>query len=152
MRKFNTSHEDWIKTNVSYAPLTGNLFWLLRARGRRVNKPLGCVDSKGYIKVQFNYVADYAHRVGWFLYYGVWPQNEIDHINGRPSDNRIVNLRDVTTSVNQLNRGLMRTNTTGIQGASWSLSGRYKVTKCGRHLGTFDTAVEAIRAYDNEKI
>src|SRR3546814_6128350 len=30
-----------------------------------------------------------AHRVAWAIHYGEWPNGQIDHINGDPSDNRI---------------------------------------------------------------
>jgi hypothetical protein len=45
-----------------------------------------------------------AHRLVWFYHYGVWPDNLIDHINGIKTDNRIVNLRDVSNRVNGQNR------------------------------------------------
>ena len=52
------------------------------------------IDGKQYL----------AHRLGWLYVTGKWPQNQIDHINGRRSDNRFSNLRDVTCSVNGQNQ------------------------------------------------
>ncbi|XUG57626.1 HNH endonuclease [Bordetella pertussis] len=36
--------------------------------------------------------------------YGAWPTQNIDHVNGDRSDNRIANLRDVPQAVNMQNR------------------------------------------------
>jgi hypothetical protein len=60
-----------------------------------------------------------AHRVLWALHYGTWPVGELDHINGDPADNRIVNLREVTRKVNARNTKRMSTNTSGIAGINW---------------------------------
>lgn len=148
MRVIDT-HAEYIKKHVRYDPVTGELFWKIPARGRRVGKPMGCIDSKGYVKIQINNVADYAHRVAWLLHYGHWPKDMLDHKNRRPSDNRIDNLRESDNAQNQLNRGLPVNNTTGVKGVSITLSGKYKVTKCGKHLGTFDTKENARQAYEN---
>jgi hypothetical protein len=52
------------------------------------------------------------------LHHGYLPK-EIDHINGDRSDNRIDNLRAVTRSENQCNRGVLANNTSGYPGVSW---------------------------------
>jgi len=45
--------------------------------------------------------------------------NEIDHINGNRNDNRIANLRLVTSSQNSFNMRLSIRNTSGIKGVHW---------------------------------
>lgn len=40
---------------------------------------------------------------------------EVDHINRNKHDNRVENLRWVTKSENQINRGLQKNNTTGFK-------------------------------------
>lgn len=89
-----------------------------------------------------------AHRLAWLYVYGEWPKGEIDHINGDSTDNRIVNLRDVTTAQNSLNRGLRRNNTSGIKGVSWSKKSQkwlvhIAVNKQLLHVGLFDTIEDA---------
>lgn len=63
------------------------------------------VESKGgYLCGRFRDKIFKAHRVAWLLHYGKWPDNTIDHKNRITSDNRIINLRDVTQAENNMNR------------------------------------------------
>lgn len=63
----------------------------------------GCRRKKdGYILVGVDNRLYLAHRLIWMMVYGEWP-NVIDHKNGDPSDNRLVNLRNVNQSENILN-------------------------------------------------
>ncbi len=56
-----------------------------------------CLDNKSYG----------AHRLAWLYRYGDIPKGlQIDHINGKRHDNRIVNLRAVTPQENLQNRGV----------------------------------------------
>ena len=59
------------------------------------------------------------HRLAWLWAYGKWPENEIDHINGDPTDNRLVNLRDVSRTLNQRNQRKAKNNTSGVIGVCW---------------------------------
>lgn len=61
-----------------------------------------------------------AHRVAWAIFYGEWPQGEIDHVNCDGYDNRISNLRIATSSENKQNQRLKVTNTSGFKGVSWA--------------------------------
>ncbi len=98
---------------VSYDPKTGLLFWKKTIDGRGANKVkvgdiVGCKNSKGYLQFCFKGRRLKNHRVAWFLHYGYWPINEIDHINGIKDDNRIDNLRDVDGSLNCKNKKVHR--------------------------------------------
>lgn len=93
----------------------------------------------------------YAHRIVWAMHTGMWPENEIDHINGDPADNRIENLRDVSHKQNLRNQGMPSNNTSGVVGvrfyrprskwtASIGVDGKFI------HLGYYDTKDKAIAA------
>ena len=60
----------------------------------------------GYYTINVGGRAHGAHRVIWRIVHGSWPKYEIDHINGNPGDNRLVNLQDVTGQHNRMNTRL----------------------------------------------
>jgi len=75
--------------------------------------------------------------------YGYMPKY-IDHINGIPDDNRIVNLREVTQSQNQANNyKLLR----GVEKHGRKYRARIKVDGAKIELGSYDTVEEAHKAY-----
>ena len=83
---------------------------------------------------------------------GVWPVKEIDHINGNPSDNRWVNLREGTRGEQLQNQKLGKRNTSGLMGVSPDkLRGKWCacIQVGGRryHLGRFSASEAAHAAY-----
>lgn len=86
--------DDYIRTYFNYDYLTGKI-----TRSDRRNS-LGSIDHYGYLILKIKGIQYKAHRLAWFLYYGEWPINGIDHINGDKYDNRIKNLRCVSQQIN----------------------------------------------------
>ena len=143
-----------------YDKETGNLIRKNSTNKNRrpLNTPAGSKYADGYIVVcvpggrRFQ-----AHRLVWLWVYGVWPKFEIDHINGVRSDNRIENLRDVTSRVNSENRRKpYATNKCGILGATWiEARQRYHVAIRANgkdhFLGLFEEPDEAKNAYIEAK-
>ena len=76
----------------------------------------GCLDKDGYLIMKVKKRAFKAHRLAWFLFYGVFPTKEIDHINRDRKDNRISNLREVYREENVLNIPYNKNKETGIVG------------------------------------
>lgn len=73
----------------------------------------------------------------------------VDHINGKPYDNRRSNLRITTVNLNAKNKGLNRINTSGVSGVHQTSKGKWvaRIGVDGKriHLGTFDLKEDAIK-------
>lgn len=108
--------------------------------------------SNGYTVCGFGGKNYQVHRLAWLIHYGAWPVNNIDHINGIKTDNRIQNLRDVTQTENARNRdsykGAARIIGPILIGGSWHVSlPDYEET---RTLGPFADHHEAAAVYAKE--
>lgn len=75
---------------------------------------------------------------------------EIDHINGDPLDNRRANLRVCSLMQNRANRRVRRGSTgyIGVTKNGSRFASKASINGKNRYLGTFDTAEEAARARD----
>lgn len=111
--------------------------------------------ASAYRVVVYDGVFVTEHRLIWFLHYGYWP-GILDHINRNKRDNRIENLREVTSQQNACNRDSPKTSTYGVLGVSKNtgnnkLKKPYKaqIVRHGVHyyLGTYVTIEEAKEAY-----
>ena len=142
----------------SYDPVCGEIRWKNPAGTKVKSGDLaGWVNEHGRVVVRYQGKGIFGHRLAWLLHFGRWPELYLDHINGDPCDNRIENLREVTSRVNSQNmRKPSRRSTTGLLGVSRAWGGK-KFISCisdgGKsiHLGTFDTPAEAHAAYVNAK-
>lgn len=138
--------QEHLRSMFDYNEHTG-LFVRRKATPIRGHK-VGDVMPNGYLRIGVDRQRYLAHRLAWFYVFGVWPENEIDHIDGNKLNNRIANLRDATPSMNQHNKRLMANNTSGIQGVSWDAhNGKWAATiqafKRKYFLGRFNTLTEA---------
>lgn len=149
---------EFLRSALSYDPLTGDLRWLPRSDvPRRVNvrcigKIAGKLNKRGYRTVVIHGSGFLAHRIAWAITHGEWPSSDIDHIDGNPSNNSIANLRLATKSQNQINRPVQKNNSAGHKGVSWhSAARKWAATLVFRgkrtHLGVFSTREEAANAY-----
>jgi hypothetical protein len=139
---------------LHYDPETGVFTRRVQTSNRiRVGDVAGSINDKGYLNIRVDVRQRFAHRLAWLYVYGVWPQHQIDHINGVRDDNRIVNLRDVTKSINMQNqRHACSNNKSGLLGASWNKArscwqAQIKIGGMVKFLGRFESATEAHAAY-----
>lgn len=150
---------------ISYDPETGIFTWHerqredfplenFRVRWNRDNagKSAGWPMAHGYWCIDIRGERYPAHRLAWFLHYGYWPENDVDHINNKRQDNRIANLREATRSQNLQNASLRSNNTSGHKNVSYRKdTGRWTVRirkYKGSYLaiGDFETLEEAVIA------
>ena len=108
-------------------------------------------DGQGYIRLDILGRKMRAHRIAWAMFYGVWPENFIDHINGVRGDNRIANLRDIQKAENHKNAKRPANNTSGHVGVGWNKTlqkwvASITVNQKKRHLGVFDNIADAVAA------
>jgi hypothetical protein len=157
---------------LKYDPETGKLFWLPRTAemfsgagfyggaetkaktwnaryagteafaGEHPNGyKCGAVLGRGYL----------THRIIWLFEKGAWPKDQIDHINGDRTDNRIENLREVSNAENARNMSVSVRNKSGIAGVFWNAKRQKWVANIGKnsrtkHLGCFDDFDLAVQA------
>lgn len=137
-----------IKDRVVYSG--GELFWKYHGRGHSKGERVGSRDKRsGYWFARDSSGAKkYLHRLVWEMHFGPIDQaGQIDHINGVRSDNRIENLRVVSSELNMKNKRVTPKNSTGHRGVSALPSGKFlaRVWASGKaiRIGVFDTAEEA---------
>lgn len=139
---------------VSYDPETG-IFRHIAPRQRiTVGAQAGSPNSNGYLCLMLDGVLYKAHRLAWLMTYGAWPRLHIDHINGHKTDNRLVNLRDVSHQANMQNKQkpLSTNKSSGVPGVTIDTrSGRCvaRISIGGKmqHIGCFSNVEEAREAY-----
>lgn len=144
---------------------TGKLFWLPRTPDffqtknhcaawnarHAYDEAFTIRHTKGYLTGRVLGQKYRAHRVIWLLATGAWPVDQIDHINGVRTDNRLVNLREATPSDNMRNMCVPRHNTSGVIGVSWCEQdqrwrARMHLGAKSLHLGQFRDIEDAIAA------
>jgi hypothetical protein len=135
---------------LSYNTETGVFTWRVSTNNRiRVGQVAGVLHD-GYVRVAVAKHRHLAHVLAWLHHYGRWPADQIDHINGDPSDNRIANLRECSHAQNAQNRKRRIDNASGFKGVHGCRQGwRATLRRGGRlmHLGYFKTPEAAHDAY-----
>lgn len=143
-----------LKDILQYDRDSGVFTWLIAMKGTHKGSVAGSTNRvTGYLSVCIGDSRYYQHRLAWLYEHGGWPDGQIDHINGDKSDNRINNLRDVTSSENQQNKRAAASNSaSGYLGVIFNKQcGKWqaRITVVGKqyHIGLFDDPKDAYEAY-----
>ena len=155
---------------IHYEPDTGQLTWKARRpahfthckrdpawvcriwNAKYEGRPAFGRREHGYIAGRVFGTHVYAHQVAFAIMTGQWPEEQIDHVNGRRSDNRWRNLRRVDPAQNARNSAISRSNSSGVVGVSWNREKRrwwaYIHREKGRRhlLGSFSSKADAVAA------
>jgi hypothetical protein len=143
-----------LKEMYSYNEESGRFTRLTNSGGYEVGSIAGRL-SNGYISIGIDGKEYGAHRLAWLYVNGEFPLFEIDHKNRDRSNNAIDNLRAVTSSENNHNREIFKSNTSGCKGVSFT-SNRWRasISIDGKriNLGRFTKFSEAVDARMNAEI
>lgn len=159
MAKSDLSSQE-LKELYEYNPTTGEFLSRKFGRNQSATKPAGFMIAEGYRRIHVRRYGYYAaHRLAWLYCYGELPTLPIDHINGVKSDNRISNLRLVSTLLNNQHIWEARsTSVSGLLGVSDKgnrFTAMIKARLAGRtvqlYLGSYATAEEAHAVYMDAK-
>jgi hypothetical protein len=137
-----------LKELLNYDPETGLFVWRVTRRVKAGTIAGSKHPTQHYIAIKIDGVLYKAHRLAWLYEYGIWPPNEIDHINRVRTDNRLENIRLATKAENAQNRKTRTDNSSGMTGVSWhkrDKKWRVYIGK-GKYLGYFDALEDAIAA------
>lgn len=147
-----------VRDLVRYDQFSGKLYWVKDiCRKAKMGQECGIERPDGYRRMKIKGKSFYCHRVAWAVHYGSFCENEIDHVNGDRSDNRIVNLRECTKKQNQENARPGVNNSSGVAGVGYDCRAgkwRARITVDGRRksLGNYDSLSDAISARNNAKL
>jgi hypothetical protein len=108
--------------------------------------------ARFYKTVGINYKRYQQHTILFIMYHGYKPF-QIDHIDGNKLNNSISNLRECTSSQNNMNSSLQKNSTTKLKGVSFNKrKNKFEASIMANYvkyrLGLFDTAEDAKRAYN----
>ena len=144
--------QEHLKELFNYDPGTGNLVRLVRTSSNaNIGDIVGYKNTNGHLQVRINGKYLLVHRVIWLYMNGSWPLCQIDHVNGVRTDNRLKNLREVSSAENSQNRRNAHSNNiTGLLGVSpHGKNYQTAILANGKrkYIGTFKTPELAHEAY-----
>ena len=154
-----------LREALTYDCETGRFVWLRRPRAhfasdiawKRWNtrfaghEAFRTENGHGYFVGVINGKTYMAHRIAYAMSIGDPMDLEIDHINGDRMDNRLENLRPVTSGINKRNSQIPSHNTSGRVGVAFRASKRkwrasITIDNRHRHIGYYDTFEQAVFA------
>lgn len=155
--------QEYLLQCFKYSPETGLFYWNRRPRehfktesayktwNTRFSGKSCCNPSrKGYLRAAIDGVHFYLHRLAYKIVHKI-DAEQVDHIDGNKTNNRIGNLRDVSNQDNMKNLPLRTKNNSGAHGVGWSKQSKkwYAQIKANgkrKHLGFFVDIEDAISA------
>ena len=142
---------DHLREILNYDSVSGVFWWRVARRGGAKVGDIAGLINQGYRKIRIGRHRYKASRLAWRYIHGRWPDGEIDHKNGIRTDDRLDNLRDVTSSENAQNRRhAQSSNKTGFLGVS-PHQGKFQavivINGKQHYLGRFVTPEDAHAVY-----
>lgn len=117
--KRNDLTRDQVLAKVRYFKTSGLFRWVEHRDAWRVGQIAQRITSKGYVQIYLYGHCYLAHRLAWLVMTGSWPEEEIDHRDGDPMNNKWRNLRPASEGQQRQNIRA-RGNKSGYTGVYWS--------------------------------
>lgn len=156
--------QPYLKNRLSYSQETGIFIWLPRLIGdfkrpkdygtwtkKFCGREAGYTDPRGCIFIRIDHHLHRAHRLAFLYMTGSWPDDEVDHEDHNPSNNKWDNIRQATHAENCKNQSIHNRNKSGFTGVHrrkdtnrWLAS--IKANGKPKNIGNFATKQEAIEA------
>ena len=142
---------DRLRELLAYNPKTGKFFRRMSRGPTKAGHEAGCTQPNGYVQIRIDRNLYYAHRLAWLYTHGYMPENDLDHIDRDPGNNRIENLREVSHACNLRNCGNRTHNTSGVNGIGWKKSigkwiAQISANQRNFYLGCYDDFDDAVCA------
>lgn len=110
-------------------------------------------STHGYLQYTVKNKTYDVHRLIFLYMEGIFPENDIDHIDGNRLNNVWSNLRKVTRSENLRNVGKKTENKYGTTGIGFiESSGKWRVFIGSHHKAGFDSIEDAIEYRKKKEI
>lgn len=153
MKKRQKTQQELDAIKQSWHLHEGQICWSRKAVNKNIDDPVGMSIAKSghrSVLLWFNKksISLQESNVVWFLMHDVWPEFEIDHIDGNPQNNALNNLRQATRSEQCRNRvaGKAGRANKGVYKRSYGNKWSAQIWFNGicKNLGTYDSEDEAI--------
>lgn len=151
---YNKDLEEYLKNNLRYEKDSGLLLWTCEGGfNRNTNEPAGTVLGDGYKAISTTFGVLKVHRICWYLFYEEWPTDQIDHADGDKTNNKISNLRSVTSQQNSFNTRPHKDGSSRYKGVTWNKRNSKwvsRICKDGKtkFIGHYIDEVDAAKAYN----
>jgi hypothetical protein len=132
---------------LTYDRQSGLWIWNENRGPQWAGRVAGSINQDGYIQIRVDRRLYMAHVLAWYYSFEIWPDRQVDHENGDPSDNRLNNLRLGMSYQNLGNSGKRKHNSSGFKGVSRH-GKKWRAEIAHIKLGVFDTPELAAAAYE----
>jgi hypothetical protein len=143
--------QEHLRFLMDYDPDTGVFTRKVKVKNQPAGTIVGTSGTRGYLQCSIDGKPYKLHRLAWLYVHGAWPADQIDHINHNTSDNRLCNLRVVSSAQNHQNRARKTNSSSGYLGVTWHKRERrwqaqLEVNGKAIHLGSYQDLGLAIAA------
>ncbi|SRR6266478_2847292 len=139
--------QDRLKQLLSYDPDTGLWVWIFcpPPNQRHTGTQAGNRRSDGYLKIRIDGFAYYSSHLACLYMTGKLPDEEMDHEDNDPNNDKWSNLREATSSQNKYNRRYLGLRGVYRRGNKWMV-----IVGLSNYLGMFNCFGQALIARDAE--